>query len=641
MILLVRPAGADSPRRFVPCSRRISLLLACAAALLAGPVPARSAPEPLRVEGADLVDPSGRAVALRGCNLGNWFLFEAWMMDLARPDEPRDHVAILRALETRFGPRRAAELLDLYRENWIRARDFALMRDIGFNVVRLPFHHALIEDPARPGKLRADAFRWLDHAVKLASDAGLYVILDLHGAPGSQSIDHVTGESGRNEFWLPENRRRGARLWEALARRYRDNPAVVAYDLLNEPYGKLNMDHDDDQLVGAMTELVAAVRRADPDKLIYCAGALRGIEAYGPPAARGWRNVGFTEHFYPGFYGDETSLATQALFLNAKVSQRAALLRAWNAPYLVGEFNPVVKDNGGPGMLRRYFDAFTARGWAATMWSYKLIKRTPGAGEEPWYLATNARELEIPSFTRASDAELEKFFRSLGVMEYALAETQIASLRAAEPPQPLALAAAGAPPPDGSAARPPAGWRLFDIGDAYPRAAVRQTADDALALWGGGRDIHGARDEFGLLAREKSGDFSLAATVAFDGVAHRHAKAGLMFRASPAEDAPFVSVVIFPGGRSVVASRGHAGGPVTEQVLLVGAPEQRLTLSRRNDTFTAIAESAGKTGSERAERTLAPGQPRSRGWLGPCVLSHDGAVSAKADFSRITWDAVK
>ena len=615
-------------------------LLACLAALIAGPATAPAAPEPLRVRGADLIDPSGQRVLLRGCNLGNWFLFEAWMMDLVRPGEPRYHVGFVRTLEQRFGPQRAAELLDVFRENWLRPRDFELMREFGFNTVRVPFHYALLEDSTSPGEVRADGFRWLDHAVKLASDAGLYVILDMHGAPGAQSLDHVTGETGRNEFWLPENRLRGAKLWEAIARRYRDHPAVVAYDLLNEPYGNLNMEHDDAKLVGAMEELVAAVRRADPDKLIYLAGALRGIEVYGPPAARGWRNIGFTEHFYPGFYGDETSLTTQALFLNAKVPQRAALLRSWDAPYLVGEFNPVVKDNGGPAMLRRYFDAFAAQGWAATMWSYKLIKRTPGAEPEPWYLVTNAAALDIPSFANASDTELEAFFRSLGTMDYAFSEPQLDALRASLPPLHLPLADAAELPPTDAAARAPKGWSLFNVGDAYPRAAVRLTDTDSLTLWGGGRDIFGARDEFGLLARETTGDFTLTATVAYDGVAHRHAKAGLMFRASPDEDAPFVSVVLFPGGRSVIGSRAYPGGPVTEQTLLIGATTQRLMLMREGGTFVASAESTAPN-PQQAKRSLTPPMLDAPGWLGPCVLSHDGAVSAKVDFTRMTWGSGK
>lgn len=592
-----------------------------------------AAPFALRMRGADLVNESGNVVTLRGCNLGNWFLFETWMMDAAgRADEPRDHVDIVRTLERRFGPARAEELLDLHREKWIAARDFALIRELGMNVVRLPFHHALVEDPLRPGELRANAFRWLDHAVRLASDANLYVILDLHGAPGSQSLDHVTGESGRNEFWLAENRRRGAALWEAIARRYRDEPAVVAYDLLNEPYGRLNMDHDDAQLVGAMDELVAAVRRADPDKLIYCAGSLRGIEVYGPPAARGWRNVGFTEHFYPGFYGDEASLATQALFLNGKVPQRAALLRSWDAPYLVGEFNPVIDRNGGPTMLRRYFDAFAAHGWAATMWSYKLVKREAGAGTEPWYLVTNAEPLEIPRFTQSTDAEIERFFRACGTVGYALPEAQIEALRQPAPPPALALAATGAPPP--AAFEVPAGWQLFDIGDSYPRGAVSGDSPDSFSVWGGGRDLIAGRDEFTLLARPVSADFELASTVAFEGLAHRYAKAGLMFRASAEEDAPFVMAHIFPNGRCILAVRRERGARVEEQGLSADLPTVRITFGRRGARFVAIFES----GAERIERSCVAENLPAEGLLGVFVLSHDGALSTKVEFSGLRVD---
>lgn len=587
-----------------------------------------AAPGRLRVRGPDLVNESGTVVTLRGCNLGNWFLFEAWMMDIeGGAGEPRDHVDILRTMEARFGAARTRELLEIHRENWIRARDLELIGSFGMNVVRLPFHHALLEDPETPGVLRADAFRWLDHAVQLAAAADIYVILDMHGAPGSQSLDHVTGESGRNEFWLPENRRRAAFLWEAIARRYRDEPTVVAYDLLNEPYGRLNMEHDDAKLVAAMEELVAAVRRADPDKLIYCAGALRGIEIYGPPAARGWSNVGFTEHFYPGFYGDEPSLATQALFLNAKVPQRAALLRSWDAPYLVGEFNPVIDRNGGPLMLRRYFDAFAAQGWAATMWSYKLAKRRGGAEAEPWYLVTNAEPLAPPSFTRSSDSEIEAFFRASGTVPYALAAPQIEALRGPAPPAKMTLAAAGPPPPDASII--PAGWRLWNIGDAYPRGAARWTGQDAISLWGGGRDVIAGRDEFALLAKDVSGDFDLGATVSFDGITHRHAKAGIMFRASEDENAPFVMAHVFPNGRGVLAVRRQPGARIEEQGVLGHPGASRVTLRRRGDEFTAIFGDEHGDSTQRLSASTLP----ARGLLGYFVLSHDGALSAKVDFS--------
>ena len=71
----------------------------------------------------------------------------------------------------------------------------------------------------------------------------LYVILVLHGAPGGQSEIDGTGrlrkksETGvEPDFWNNEdNLRRSTEIWQAIANRFKGNPAVAAYDLLNEP----------------------------------------------------------------------------------------------------------------------------------------------------------------------------------------------------------------------------------------------------------------------------------------------------------------------------------------------------------------------------------------------------------------------
>lgn len=583
----------------------------------------------LKVSGRDLVDPNGAVVPLRGVNLGNWFLFEMWMMDAKRDGGPADHVSLVRLLERRFGAKRAGELLDVHREGWITARDFKLLRSLRFNVVRLPIHHGLIEDPERPGELKPDGFRWVDHAVKLAADQGIYTIIDMHGAPGAQSLDHVCGETGRNEFWLPENRRRGALLWEAIAKRYRDNPAVVAYDLLNEPYNRMDMTHDDELLISAMGELIAAVRRADSEKLIYVAGTFRGIEFYGPPARRGWHNVGFTEHYYPGLYGDEPSLLTQARFLEQKVVARAALLRSWNAPFLVGEFNPVLSSSGGAAMLRMHFDRYAAEGWAATMWSHKLVSRRGGTDPQPWSLVKNQEPMTAPDFATASAGQIEDYFRKIGAMDYAESTAQIEALRAAEAPV-LALPEIRKPEP-APLVSVTDGWTLTNIGDAYPRAALR-LSPGGMVLWGGGRDLFSKRDEFGFCSRLVGGDFAVSSEVSFATHMHKHAKAGLMARAGFGEDDLLVMVHIFPDESCIAAVR-RSRGAALEQFDLgekAGAGS-RLALERKNGEFVASLTREGRTISRRITLPDFPEQAQ----VGPFVLSHDIALSKPAHFNDL------
>jgi len=374
-------------------------------------------------------------VVLRGCNLGNWLLNELWMMGMTRHgDDPKDHWEIEELLQQRFGAKEKERLFELQRENWIKPRDFQIIKSWGFNVVRLPFYYDLLEDDAAPGRLRPHAFKWLDRAIEMGRQAGIYVIVDMHGAPGGQSKDQCTGRSDQDKLWLPENRKRAAFLWKSIAKHYRDNPTVAAYDLLNEPYGNYKDEPPDSTVVSTMEELVQAVREVDRRHLILCAGTFRGAAIYGPTASHGWKNVGYTEHFYPGLFGGGApSVETHTRFIN-DLQKKAELLKQWQAPFLVGEFNVGLDKARGAVFMRRYYDIFAANGWAATMWSYKIVEHRGGSHSNNWYMVTNRDDLEIPHFRTSSRKEIEDFFKAMGTMEYAQNEELHSALTSRQAP---------------------------------------------------------------------------------------------------------------------------------------------------------------------------------------------------------------
>ena len=254
----------------------------------------------LHASGTAIVDDQGRPVVLHGCNLGNWLLNEMWMMEMWRDGDPKDQWQMEELLQQRFGAQEKDRLMNLFRENWIGPRDLEIIKSWGFNVVRLPFNSALLQDDATPDQLRPNAFHWLDRAVDLATRNGIYVILDMHGAHGRPKHRPMYGRAGQNKLWEPQNRKRAAFLWGKIAEHYRNNTTVAAYDLLNEPYFNYHSENNDATLVGTMDQLIHAIRAVDQKHLIFCAGSLRGLSMYGPPSSRGWSNVGYTEHFYPG-----------------------------------------------------------------------------------------------------------------------------------------------------------------------------------------------------------------------------------------------------------------------------------------------------------------------------------------------------
>jgi glucan 1,3-beta-glucosidase len=344
--------------------------------------PAVAAVPRLHTQGTKWVDAAGRPVTLRGCNLGNWLLQEMWMHTMQLEGIP-DQYTLEQVLATRFGEKQKDALLEVYRSNYITGRDFRIIKSFGLNVVRLPIWYTLIEDEAHPYHLRPNAWEHLDRALRSAEVAGLYVILDLHGAAGGQSNEHHTGQEGQNKLWgNAEYQRRTVWLWKQIAARYRDRNVVAGYDLLNEPWAA-----PQEQVRSLLLECYRAIREVDPDHIIIFAGFPEGFEFLGKPAEQGLTNVAVDMHFYPGVFGGEATVETHEQWLK-ELPKWQTRLETMGLPMLIGEMNVVFKRAGGAKMMRREFDAYSRLGWATTMWSYKVFgdDGTAGGG---WGMVTN------------------------------------------------------------------------------------------------------------------------------------------------------------------------------------------------------------------------------------------------------------
>ena len=117
--------------------------------------------------------------------------------------------------------------------------------EAGYNTVRIPFSNQVVEDPTVPTAIRfenehgsinadlegLDSLQILDRIVSAAGELGLKVILDNHRSEAGSSAE----ESG---LWYTERYPEAAWItdWVALARRYQSNPAVIGFDLRNEPH---------------------------------------------------------------------------------------------------------------------------------------------------------------------------------------------------------------------------------------------------------------------------------------------------------------------------------------------------------------------------------------------------------------------
>ena len=532
------------------------MVAACGAAAAPGLPPADVA---LRVQGADLVNDQGETVVLRAINLGNWLLIEPWMYG-QNDAFVRDQATFINILRSRFGDDEADRLLALHRAGWITQRDFDNVAAAGFNAVRIPVSHIVLE--AEPYTPNEEGFALLASAFEMAEHAGLYVILDMHSAPGGQSTDQPSGDITANNLWTdPDAQERLAWLWQYTARRFKNQRNFIAYDLLNEPYGNYAQDISD-ELIDIMDCAIEAVRVVDPNRLILVPAPLQGIRIYGAPADRGWTNVGLTEHFYPGIFdGQPPTLGTHARFLTNTMRDRADLARSYGVPYLLGEFNPVFDRAGGPDTVRAWFDAAESQGVHAAIWALKLVKQTPGVGDNNWYLTTNSLPLNLGDIRTSSLSQISGAFSLLAVDSLAIDTAYVEAMTnpafvsplPAVPERPLSPPAVDTWP----------SWTITDVGDVTRSGGQRvvngsSLGADELTLYATGADLFNTTDSLRLASRTTPPSFTVSGVFdAFEG--GPYAQAGVTVRASTAPNAAHVSLVVTPDGRVQVKSRGATG----------------------------------------------------------------------------------
>lgn len=255
----------------------------------------------LRAKGAYLVNRSGETVQLRGVNLGGWLTHEQWMC----PSDAVDGTDMYNTIYSRFGRQKGKELIDTYLDNWITQADLDNIAAMGLNCVRVPFWYRnfMTEDgewiyntSGQPDFSRLD---WITEQCRVR---GLYVILDMHGAPGFQSIAHHCGKTGVCELFDETEegerwRRLTVKLWTAIAMRYAGNPTVAAYDLLNEPTCDMNTDEYLDRLMLVYNRLYTAIRAVDPCHVVTMEAIWR-LDKISEPVAYGWTNVMYQLHIY-------------------------------------------------------------------------------------------------------------------------------------------------------------------------------------------------------------------------------------------------------------------------------------------------------------------------------------------------------
>ena len=510
----------------------------------------------LRLDDGKIKNFLDQTVNLKGCNLGNWLMLEMWMLNYA-DQWIDDQYHFIKALEVRFGEKETERLMDIYRTNWIQGSDFDIIKSFGMNTVRLPFDYKLLMDSdEKPFCLKDDAWEWFDQAISMAKKREMYVILDMHGAPGRQSgMDH-SGRVGYNKLWSNKNhQKQTVWLWNQISQRYRKEPAVAAYDLLNEPWG-----NNERNLKKVILQCYRAIRENNDEHIVIFPGHTSGIDFYKNIRSVNLDNVIYTMHFYPGFFGwglPKPYIHTQ--FIKEGLSAWKKKMESFNSPLLIGEFNVVLKKAGGGEMMRRYYDYYESLNWPATMWSYKVLNNDGGIGEGSWGMVTNEDKLEDIDLSYATKNEISQWFESFSRLDYAIDEDLKYWLTTNDKPTPL-----DALPPRPPALLEPLGtdalpspWDVSDIGNSLKGG--QKIENNNWTIYGGGDDIWGTSDQFRFVYQKINGDFSFSVKVDSLKDTHYYAKAGIMVRENLNKNSAHGIINVFPGGSSEFGYREKSG----------------------------------------------------------------------------------
>ena len=300
---------------------------------------------------------TGDIVYLRGTNAGGWLVQEDWM----NPTNASDQKTMMTTLANRFGASKRDELVSTYENNYWTTQDFDNCAEMGMSVIRLPFTYMNLCDDN--GNLKSNAFDRLDWFVQNCSQRGMYVILDMHGAFGSQNgMDH-SGEinDGKQLYYNQSNKDKTLNLWKKIAEHFKGNPAVAAYDILNEPGIKaaatysLHWDF--------YNEIYNTIRSKDSNHIIIMESCW-DADNLPRPSQYGWKNVAYEYHYYP--WNAQNSSDAQKSYFSGKVSDIAN--HNYGVPTFVGEFTCFEQEEGWKAAM----STFNGQGWHWTTWSYKV-----------------------------------------------------------------------------------------------------------------------------------------------------------------------------------------------------------------------------------------------------------------------------
>ena len=358
----------------------------------------------VRVEGPNLIKPDGSKLFIRGTNLGNWLNPEGYMFGFGRTNSTWMIDLMIKELA---GPDFAAKFWKAFKDTYITRADVEYIAKTGANTIRLPFNYKLFTDEDFMGLTsQQDGFARVDSVVNWCRDNDLYLILDMHDAPGGQTGDNIDDSYGYP--WLLEDeacQQQFCDIWKLIADRYKNEPVILGYELINEsiaPY--FDIDALNPKLEPLHKRAVKAIREVDQNHIILLGGPQ-------------WNSIFsvFKDSYYDDKlmytchrYGGEPTAEAISHFIQFRDSV--------NLPMYMGEIG-----HGTDEWQEAFCKTMEANNIGYTFWPYKKINSGCMMGiptPDHWDVVRNFSEAPRSTFSEIREARPDQETAKQALMDY-------------------------------------------------------------------------------------------------------------------------------------------------------------------------------------------------------------------------------
>ena len=337
--------------------------------------------------GKSLYDANGNKIVLRGVNAGQILIQESWMSPFALEPlknedgsyvkDAGDNIQYPEFTEADFregiksnpnlNTYDMEELMRIYWDAFFTEEDFRIVKeDLQMNTIRLPIYYLNILNEDLSLKSEEDAFDYLDWFMEAAAKHEIYVVLDLHGAPGGQNPYEHCGMAERVAgLWKSEeNIKATIEIWDFISKHYTQTRPdlgkwIATYDILNEPtYGWTYVTTKE---CWDLFDQIYDVIRANGDRHVITMEGCWDFSRLPDPADYDWKNVQYEYHWYnwtPETMPYELAYALKDIW---------NIGRDYDVPVYIGEFT-LFEDSEE---WSKTLDLYDQRNYSWTIWNYK------------------------------------------------------------------------------------------------------------------------------------------------------------------------------------------------------------------------------------------------------------------------------